>query len=160
MLNVTADQRMVEAFAVHLVAEDDLIDRLLPKDPWFHCNVYLDSAYCLLRQYLDSEWHYDHSQDDPVLHLHGAPAGATIEVAVDLIGTEQHEQALGGVVYLDLPDVETIRLALPAATRDTDVFSAAHLYDPTAQITHVIGALCSLVDRALAPISSLLVRAA
>lgn len=158
MLTVTADQRMVEAFADHLVADDDLIDRLLPKDPWFHSNAYLESAYCLLRQYLTSEWR--DGQDDPVLHLHGAPAGALIEVAVDLIGPEQHEQTLGGIVYLDLPRIETIRLALPTATRDTDVFSASHLYEPPAQITHVIGALCSLVDRALAPVSSLLTRAA
>lgn len=159
MLTVSPDIRIVEDYAAYFTADDDWFDRVLPKDPWFHSVEYIHSAYYLLEGLLKDDWGTCHGQRT-LLHLHGAPAGATITVDVDLIGPEPHEQTLSGVVLLDLPTTGTVRLALPHATRDTDLFSAAHLYDPPAQIAHVIGSFCTLVDRALAPVAPLLHAAA
>ncbi|WP_072814671.1 hypothetical protein [Rhodococcus zopfii] len=156
MITVSADPATIASFAAHLIADEDRIDRLLPKDPWFHYgSAYLDSAYGILAEYLTGDWKMLPSTD-PALDLHGAVAGTALEVSVDLVGPEPNEQSLSGVVYIDLPNIDTIRLALPNVTRDTDMFSAQHLYDPAAQISHVIATLCELVNRALKPVSALL----
>ncbi|MCZ4589622.1 hypothetical protein O4328_39320 [Rhodococcus opacus] len=160
MITVSADPASVAGLAAHLLADEDLIDRLLPKDPWFHHgSAYLDSAYRILSEYLTGEWQCT-PPTAPSLDLHGALAGTSLEVSVDLVGPEPNAQSLSGVVYLDLPNLDTIRLALANVTRDTELFSAQHLYDPAAQINHVIATLCELVNRALAPVSALLDTAA
>jgi len=160
MITVSAEPATVASFAARLIADEDRIDRLLPKDPWFHHgSAYLDSAYGILAEYLAVDWQ-TLTSTEPALALHGAVAGAAVEVTVDLVGPEPNEQSLSGVVYLDLPNIDTLRLALPNVTRDTDMFSAHHLYDPAAQINHVIATLCDLVNRALKPVSTLLDTAA
>lgn len=160
MITVSANPATVANFAAYLIADEDRIDRLLPKDPWFHHgSAYLDSAYGILYEFLTGDWQML-PPTDPVLDLHGAVAGTALEVSVELVGPEPNEQSLSGVVYLDLPNIDTIRLALPNVSRDTDVFSARHLYDPAAQISHVIATLCELVNRALKPVSALLDTAA
>ncbi|MDH6283929.1 hypothetical protein [Prescottella agglutinans] len=133
----------------------DYLDHLLPKDPWFHLHAaYLTSAYELLEGFVHGDWPGARDAPDPI-ELRGAPDGVNLKVAVDLIGADTDEIALGGVAYLTIPGVGDLHLALPKATRDTDLFSAAHLYDPAAQISHVITSFCRQVDRALAPVDAL-----
>lgn len=157
MLTATPNAGALAQYTASLAIDCDL-DHLLPKEPWFHFHgVYLANAAAIIDGFLQGDW-TDAPTDLTAIELHGAANGVTLEVAADIFGQDPDELALGGVAYLNIPEVGDLRIALAKATRDTDMFTAAHLYDPAAQITHVIERFCRQVDSALAPVDALLHR--
>lgn len=157
MLTTSPNASAVTDYTKHLL-DECVLDRALPKDPWFHNAAYLNSAYSILDGFLHGDWSSEYAYS-AVIDLHDAPDGVSLEVAVDLIGSDPDEYAVGGIAYLTVPNVGDLRLALAKAVRDTDLYSTAYLTDPAGQINYLIGAFCKLIDQALAPVHVLLAKA-